>query len=77
MTEAYVLIQTEVAMGSRVAKELMGVHGVTSCDVTTGPYDVVVRIEANDLDALYRVVVRDIQRVVGITRTMTCNIVKH
>jgi DNA-binding Lrp family transcriptional regulator len=41
----------------------------------TGPYDVIVRAEADNVDDLGRLVVAQIQSVPGITRTLTCPIV--
>jgi DNA-binding Lrp family transcriptional regulator len=41
----------------------------------TGPYDVIVRAEAENVDDLGRLVVAQIQGVPGITRTLTCPIV--
>jgi DNA-binding Lrp family transcriptional regulator len=72
MTTAYILIQTEVGVAGRVVMELSGIKGVTSADGVTGPYDVVVRAEANSLDELGKLVVGRIQAVGGVTRTLTC-----
>lgn len=41
----------------------------------TGPYDVIVRAEAGSVDELGRLVVAEVQRVPGITRTLTCPVV--
>jgi DNA-binding Lrp family transcriptional regulator len=41
----------------------------------TGPYDVIVRAEAHNVDELGKLVVAQIQTVEGITRTLTCPIV--
>ena len=49
--------------------------GVISTETVTGPYDVVVLIEAADVDALGRLVVTAIQSVEGIVRTLTCPVV--
>ena len=42
----------------------------------TGPYDVIARAEAPSMNDLGRMVVRDIQQIEGITRTITCPIVR-
>ena len=42
----------------------------------TGPYDVIVRAEASDVDELGKMVVSRIQAIPGITRTLTCPVVK-
>lgn len=68
------LIQTDVNAAD-VAAELRGVDGVESADDVSGPYDVIVRVSAPDLDALGRLVVSAIQQIDGVSRTLTCPIV--
>ena len=75
MVEAYVLIQTEVGKAKVVVDEVRLIEGITSADDVTGPYDVIVRAEAGDVDQLGRLVVAKIQAISGITRTLTCPIV--
>jgi Lrp/AsnC ligand binding domain len=41
----------------------------------TGPYDVIVRAEARNIDELGKLVVARVQAVDGITRTLTCPVV--
>ncbi len=72
MIRGYVLVQTRVAMGAQVARELGRVPGVLSAEGVTGPYDVIVRVEASDLDELGRRVATGVHGVEGITRTITC-----
>jgi DNA-binding Lrp family transcriptional regulator len=72
---AYVLIQTEVGKAAQVAGAVRGVKGVVAADDVTGPYDVIVRTEADTLDDLGKMVVSQIQAVEGITRTFTCPVV--
>ena len=75
VVEAYVLIQTEIGKPPQVAAELGRIPGVGTADVLTGPYDVIVRVEAADVDALGKLVVTKIQAVEGVTRTLTCPVV--
>ena len=49
--------------------------GVISAEDVTGPYDVIVRAEAEDVDRLGQLVVARVQGVGGITRTLTCPVV--
>jgi DNA-binding Lrp family transcriptional regulator len=72
---AYVLIQTEVGKAAHVASSVRLIAGVVAADDVTGPYDVIVRTEAETLDDLGRMVVSQIQAVEGITRTFTCPVV--
>jgi DNA-binding Lrp family transcriptional regulator len=72
---AYILIQTEVGASGRAAAEVAAIKGVTSAEAVTGPYDVIVRAEANSLDELGKLVVGRVQAVAGVTRTLTCPVV--
>jgi hypothetical protein len=74
VVEAYMLIQTEVGRAEVVAKQVAGLAGVLSSEYVTGPYDVVVRIGSDSADDLTTNIVPSVQRVSGITRTMTCPI---
>ncbi|MFR9804671.1 Lrp/AsnC ligand binding domain-containing protein [Pseudonocardia sp. RS010] len=76
MVQAYILIQTEVGKAAAVAAEIGAIHGVVTAEDVTGPYDVIVRAEAADVDELGQLVVARVQGVPGITRTLTCPVVK-
>lgn len=75
VVQAYILIQTEVGKAAAVAGEIAGSTGVISAEDVTGPYDVIVRAEAENVDLLGKMVVAKIQNVEGITRTLTCPVV--
>ena len=75
MVQAYILIQTEVGKAAQVAKEVAQIKGVASAEDVTGPYDVIVKAEARNVDDLGKLVVAKIQAVEGITRTLTCPVV--
>ncbi|HEX2057788.1 MAG TPA: Lrp/AsnC ligand binding domain-containing protein [Actinomycetota bacterium] len=75
MVEAYVLIQTAVN-AAHVAHDIRGIDGVVQADDVSGPYDVIVRASAADMDTLGKLVVSRIQAVDGISRTLTCPIVQ-
>ncbi|HEX2290633.1 MAG TPA: Lrp/AsnC ligand binding domain-containing protein [Pseudonocardiaceae bacterium] len=75
MVQAYILIQTEVGKAAAVAAAVASLPGVASAEDVTGPYDVIVRAEAVDVDQLGQLVVARVQNVDGITRTLTCPVV--
>ncbi|MDF2968687.1 MAG: transcriptional regulator, AsnC family [Nocardioidaceae bacterium] len=75
VVQAYILIQTEVGKAADVAKAIADVKGVTLAEDVTGPYDVIVRAEAGNVDELGQLVVARVQNVPGITRTLTCPVV--
>jgi DNA-binding Lrp family transcriptional regulator len=76
MVTAYILIQTEVGKAAQVAKDIVDITGVLQAQTVAGPYDVIVRAEARNLDELGQLVVARVQAVNGITRTLTCPIVR-
>ncbi|WP_184572604.1 Lrp/AsnC family transcriptional regulator [Streptomyces zagrosensis] len=75
MVQAYILIQTEVGKASTVAEVIGKIPGVTQAEDVTGPYDVIVRAQADTVDELGHMVVAKVQQVDGITRTLTCPVV--
>ncbi|MFJ9566488.1 Lrp/AsnC family transcriptional regulator [Streptomyces fuscichromogenes] len=75
MVQAYILIQTEVGKASTVAETISKIPGVMQAEDVTGPYDVIVRAQAETVDELGRLVVARVQQVEGITRTLTCPVV--
>jgi DNA-binding Lrp family transcriptional regulator len=76
MIEAFVLIQAGVGMPSGVVRAVSSIQGVRTAEAVTGPYDVVARVEAANIDALGRLVVSKIQAVEGVSRTLTCPVVR-
>lgn len=75
MVQAYILIQTEVGRAADVAEAIRQLRGVSLAEDVTGPYDVIARVEASDVDELGKLVIAKIQDVEGITRTLTCTVV--
>ncbi len=72
---AYVLIQTEVGKAADVARQVSAIDGVVQAEDVTGPYDVIARAESPSVDELGKLVVSRVQRIEGITRTVTCPVV--
>lgn len=75
VVQAYILVQTGVGKAAEVAGEIRAINGVTLAEDVTGPYDVIVRAEAGNVDELGQLVVARLQKVPGITRTVTCPVV--
>ena len=76
MVRAYILIQTQVGSAGEVARDVGRIKGVTSAEAVTGPYDVIAVFEARNLDELARLVVGKTQSIDGVTRTLTCPVVR-
>ena len=75
VVQAYILIQTEVGKSTSVAAAISDVEGVLVAEDVTGPYDVIARVEAHNVDELGKLVIARVQEVPGITRTLTCTVV--
>ena len=76
MVTAYILIQTEVGKASHVTDQVRTIEGVMQVDPVTGPYDIIARAEAADLDMLAKGTVLPMQDLDGITRTLTCPVLQ-
>jgi DNA-binding Lrp family transcriptional regulator len=76
VVSAYILIQTEVGKATHVTREMQHIKGIVQVDGVTGPYDVIARGEASDLDELAKAIVMPIQSVEGVTRTLTCPVLQ-
>jgi DNA-binding Lrp family transcriptional regulator len=77
MLSAYVLIETEVGKVAHVAQALGDLDGVEVAEDLAGPYDVIAKIQAPGLDQLGRLVASRIQVVDGVTRTLTCTVIRR
>jgi DNA-binding Lrp family transcriptional regulator len=72
---AYILIQTEAGKAAIVAAALRGLPGVSQTASLAGPYDVIARAQARDIDELAKLVALRVQALDGVTRTMSCPVV--
>lgn len=70
--KAFVLIETAVGTSKGVVSTLDPLEGVKSVDTVTGPYDIIVVIEAETLNAIGEIVTGKIHPIAGISRTVTC-----
>ncbi len=76
LVKSYVLVETEVGTAKAVTDRLRELSSddatVTSVDTVTGPYDVIVQLEADDLNKLGVCITEAIQTIPGVNRTTTC-----
>lgn len=72
----YVLIETEVGSAKSVGESMQHLDHkdarVIAVDTVTGPFDVIVQLEADDLDRLGNCITDGIQGIGGVKRTTTC-----
>jgi DNA-binding Lrp family transcriptional regulator len=74
--QAFVLIQTGDGKAAYVASRVDEIPGVISAYDVTGPYDVIVHAQSRTIDELGQMVVSRMQLIDGITRTLTCPVVR-
>ncbi len=70
--KAYVLVKVELNCGRRVIEAISKLQAVKSADMVSGPYDVIVATEANDLNDIADLLVSEINAISGVTSTTTC-----
>ncbi len=72
----YVLVETGVGHTRTVAEAMRAVRSrnasIIGVDTVTGPYDVIVTLEAEDLNQLGKAITEEIATVAGVSRTTTC-----
>lgn len=72
----YVLVETGVGQTRAVAEAIRGKQSrnasITGVDTVTGPFDVIVTLEAEDLNRLGKAITEEIATVAGVSRTTTC-----
>ena len=73
---AYVLMEIEIGKTDEVVEQLRQIDEATKIAVTTGSYDIVVLLEAKNLEDLYELTVRRIHKIPGIKDTQTAVVEK-
>jgi DNA-binding Lrp family transcriptional regulator len=69
---AYILIRTEADKTKGAFDSLTKLKGVKVAHTVTGPFDIILLVEAKTLHELGDVILTKIRGVEGISRTMTC-----
>ena len=76
MVKAYVRIDIKGGMEMTVRDTLMAIQCVKSVDLTFGEQDAIAIVEAENVEALFKIITRQIERTDGVERTMTNLVVK-
>lgn len=71
MAQAYVLVTAAIGRVRTVTEELKKIPGVKSAHAVTGPYDVIIFVEAKDLTTLSNTILDKIHKVKGVVDTIT------
>jgi DNA-binding Lrp family transcriptional regulator len=68
---AYVLIGVEIGAGEEVLRELRGMTEVKESYGVYGVYDIIVKVEAEDMSSLKDVISSKIRRIDRVRNTVT------
>ena len=71
METIYLLIETEVGRLEEVARRIRTVPDVVEVQGVTGPFDLIVKVQADHINTALDVVMSKIRRVPGIKSTET------
>lgn len=66
------LLTVEPSAESDVLNRIKGYPGVIEAHFIYGPYDIYLKIQAETMDKLRRLVLDEIRNIKGIRSTMTC-----
>jgi DNA-binding Lrp family transcriptional regulator len=71
METLYLLVEVEMGRIEDVARRLRAVPSVVEVEAVTGPFDIIVKLQAERINEALDTVVHKIRRVPGIRRTET------
>ncbi len=74
--QAYVLMDLEIGKTDEVLEQLRQIDEATVIAVTTGAYDIIVRLRVPNLEALYDITIHRIHTIPGIKETSTAVVEK-
>ena len=69
-------MKSELGDQSEVYTKILKIKGVKSANTVMGPYDFIIFIEGEDLNALGRTVISKIQNLKGVKDTTTCVVIE-
>jgi len=69
---AYIFIECNVGSTKEVMEGLKRFKGIKSVETVTGPYDIIAILELESLQEIGDLVTQNVQKVNGISRTVTC-----
>jgi DNA-binding Lrp family transcriptional regulator len=74
--QAFVLVEAKAGEVLNAGQQIAKIEGVIASYAVTGPFDVIVHVEADDIRSLGQLVVAKIQALSNVSRTLTCVVVE-
>lgn len=71
MKVAFVLVKCQLGQVERVANQVMEIDGVSEVHSVTGPWDLLVKLYAENYDAFGDVIPGRLQKIAGVRDTET------
>lgn len=71
MAEAYVLINCEIGSEEKVIEELKTIDGVKEVHGTFGAYDILAKVESDQVETLRETITWKIRKIAKIRSTLT------
>jgi DNA-binding Lrp family transcriptional regulator len=75
ISRGYVLLEAQAGKTEEALNKIRSIKGVKEVNLVTGPYDLIINIEADDLKKLGQIVSDEIQIIGGVTKTITCIVI--
>ncbi len=75
VSKAYILLEAQAGKTDEALAKIKQIQGVKDVSLVTGPYDLILLVESEDLKSLGRIVNEQIQAIPGVTKTITCVII--
>jgi DNA-binding Lrp family transcriptional regulator len=75
ISRGYVLLEAQAGKTEEALNKIRVIKGVKEVNLVTGPYDLIINIEADDLKRLGQIVSDEIQIIGGVTKTITCIVI--
>lgn len=76
-TSAYILIETLPGKSLDLIEAAKAIPEVKEIHLVTGPYDVIARVEAEDLKMIGEMMVKKVRATGFVARTVTCIVVEE
>ncbi|MGA8664547.1 MAG: Lrp/AsnC ligand binding domain-containing protein [Thermoplasmata archaeon] len=71
METIFLLVETEVGQLESVLQRMKAVPGVAEVEAVTGPFDLIVKVQAAQLNTALDTVIHKIRKIPGIKSTET------
>jgi DNA-binding Lrp family transcriptional regulator len=71
MTDAYVLVNVQGGAEDNVLKQIRTIRGAAEAYVSYGVYDLIVKVQADNMQELKDVVTHKIRQIKGVQSTLT------